>query len=862
MKKRIIIILLFNLFLIPFISFAQVKVIGKVFSKDSKLPINSATVCLNLKKFTTSNNEGRFQFKNIKSDSISLKITYIGFQKYEANFKLPKNKKKLYLPDIFLKTDNIEIGEIKVQGEGVLERIKGDTTEYNVGLLKMDKYASARELVEALPGISRNGKGDLLAKGKKVRIVTINGKYLYRDKVDENLDALPADLIAKVQIYDDYSELAKFCGFDSEYSDQKAINIITKYKNLKMALGQYNLGGGLDNKYILQGNNTFLLGNSNMNIKEGMSNLKDHLNMIGMDFNEFKSPDFRNKNIQSAYAIQNNKINIYVDGKYDNSFDANQSKSEKQHINEDRINKSLSNYNSYNQKGEFKFNMDLSINKKNKIYFSSGYSNDEYENEIKHSTNQYLNSEEILTSNSTTFSKNKSMSLKNNIVSRSLLSPTAYLEMLFLSGYRNSENSSHSKGTINNTLLNKRHNTENSSYIYQFKPKLVIRRNSDNINTFENSLIYQKSELINNANLYKHNYLINILTYKSKYSFNKVNFFYTLGFKSVKSVESLIKSEFYSPYIIMNSSFQLLKKYRLTFRLKSETSTPKLNQLYDIYNNENPLFVQLGNKDLKQSTQNDFTLDVNKMGCPFFFSLNYSLVNDNISNNSFYVKNGEYKGKQYTNGTQISSYKNVDGYWNSSVRIMYSKKIMSSLNYTYSNIPNYYNGVKNINKQNKITLTLNINDFRNKSYFFGYHITANYYNTKGTVSAIKSQYLRWQNHLVFGLRNFLKSNITVNYLNSYNYTKSTTSYDYMNHFLTFDIKRSILKKKIDLSIQYKALLNEDKAKLNYIRDEYVYKSEKNITNNYLLFSLHYKFQSVKSDVRNKFRNHYGFPSRF
>ena len=252
--------------------YAQVKIIGTVLNKDSNIPISQATICIDSNKYTLTNKKGRFEFTFAAKQFIQLKISHIGFKNYLKRIKLDASKRKIYLPTIKLLPDNVELGEVKIKGKGILETIRGDTLEYNVRLLKMDKYDTAKDLVEAIPGVYRDQNGELIAKNKKVKIVTIDGKILYRNKVDENLEALPADVIAKVQIYDDYDELSKFSGFIMDNNARSAINLVTKYPNLTMALGTYSAYGGDKDRYKLYGNNTFLLKNSNFNLNELVAN--------------------------------------------------------------------------------------------------------------------------------------------------------------------------------------------------------------------------------------------------------------------------------------------------------------------------------------------------------------------------------------------------------------------------------------------------------------------------------------------------------------------------------------------------------------------------------------------------------------
>jgi len=122
----------------------------------------------------------------------------------------------------------------------------------NASAFKTLKDASAEELVMKMPGITMEN-GAVVAQGKEVKKILVDGKDFFGEDPSVALKNLPADVIDKIQIFDKLSEQAQFTGFDDGESDQ-AINIITKKEKKNGKFGKFSAGSDLDDKYLAGGN--------------------------------------------------------------------------------------------------------------------------------------------------------------------------------------------------------------------------------------------------------------------------------------------------------------------------------------------------------------------------------------------------------------------------------------------------------------------------------------------------------------------------------------------------------------------------------------------------------------------------------
>src|SRR5690606_37015178 len=89
---------------------------------------------------------------------------------------------------------------------------KGDTTEINAQAYKTLPDASAEDLIAKMPTVSVQG-GKVQAQGEDVKQVLVDGKPFFGNDPTAALRSLPADVIDKIQVFDQQSEQAQFTGF-------------------------------------------------------------------------------------------------------------------------------------------------------------------------------------------------------------------------------------------------------------------------------------------------------------------------------------------------------------------------------------------------------------------------------------------------------------------------------------------------------------------------------------------------------------------------------------------------------------------------------------------------------------------------
>lgn len=226
-------------------------------SQDQSLLTGANIILLNTEeqpvKASFSDKEGKFNFTEINTGEYILKISFIGYLTYQKNISI--TQPEINLGNINLLVDNNILEQIDVIGKTPPTVQKGDTTEYNSQAFKTNPDANAEDLIQKMPGITTQN-GTVKAQGEQVRRVLVDGKAFFGDDANTALKNLPANVIDKIQVFDQASDQAQFTGVDDGES-VKTINIVTKVEMRNGTFGRVYAGYGTDDAYKAGGNVNF-----------------------------------------------------------------------------------------------------------------------------------------------------------------------------------------------------------------------------------------------------------------------------------------------------------------------------------------------------------------------------------------------------------------------------------------------------------------------------------------------------------------------------------------------------------------------------------------------------------------------------
>src|SRR5690606_3211138 len=141
--------------------------------------------------------------------------------------------------------------EVVIEGV-VTVQVKGDTVEYSTRDLKLREGALAEDALKKLQGVEVDKDGNVTAQGESVTRVRINGKDFFGGDVKTATQNLPANIIEKMQIVDDYGDMANLTGNKSGDSE-KVLNIVIDPKYNKGYMTTLRVGGGTEERYQATG---------------------------------------------------------------------------------------------------------------------------------------------------------------------------------------------------------------------------------------------------------------------------------------------------------------------------------------------------------------------------------------------------------------------------------------------------------------------------------------------------------------------------------------------------------------------------------------------------------------------------------
>lgn len=241
-------------FLFFYYGFSQETTVSGTLSDEDQKPVHNAVVALLtpkdsiLYKFTRSDKEGKFEFKNVKNQPLILMTSHYQYADYVDDVTIEGDLKSLGTLKLISKSKLLK--EVIIKTGSI--RIKGDTTSYRASDFKVDANANVEELLKKLPGIQVDKNGEIKAMGETVKKVLVDGEEFFGDDPGMATKNLRADAVKEVQVFNKKSDQAEFTGID-DGNTEKTINLKLKEDKKKGFFGKMDAASGpsteLDSRY-------------------------------------------------------------------------------------------------------------------------------------------------------------------------------------------------------------------------------------------------------------------------------------------------------------------------------------------------------------------------------------------------------------------------------------------------------------------------------------------------------------------------------------------------------------------------------------------------------------------------------------
>ncbi|MNK60867.1 hypothetical protein D3C87_800160 [compost metagenome] len=758
-------LLFFVLLILSFNARAQSKVNGTV-TDSLKKPVEGVSIQVTTDKDTlrtTSDSKGGFSFPKVKSNKFYLVVKALGYKPYASVYEIEPSKKGTVLEAIVLKTEPIHLEDVEVKVKVDPIKIKKDTIEYNAGAYTVRENDKVEDLLKQLQGIEVDEKGAVTAMGKKMTKLRVNGEDFFTSNVEDYIRQLPADIIAKLQVIDDYGDEANFTGIKVG-TPQKMLNLVTKPGMDKGVFGGVNVSSATNNahnlgtngsiwkktkqigfggRYGLTDNEFSKLHNASLN-----GNIRDK---ISKEFSVNANYNFnnnRNNSIQSTYletfnpqgtiydlresannsSSLNNNINLGLNGATKkNYFNASLSGSlgssrnnafstsdKTGIIKQDLISNSGSRSNSPNIGGNINWSRRLSNNRRS---LSMGFNFNTNEGKSSSSINDIIRY----------YNETTNVLVKDSLLNRLV---------------ENDTRSSNIGGNIQFSNSLKRANDSTGYSFINLSYRFSVSRSQNTQNTtvtdkFGASFLVDSLGQDYVSNFINQNISIGFNTNAKKISYNfGLNFSPSIIIGKYQNTGQQLRNYQLNFSPSGNLSYQIKENRSFSFGYNGYTSSPDFNKLQPIRNNNDVQNLIIGNPDLKATTSHSADLSYNQFGAKSGWSimagLSGSFAFNSVVSNTIFLRDTLNSLKQQTTYENVNGIYNVGGNYSLNKRLMTNKLSLSlNGNVAYSHNVFYTDNVLNrssgINLSNAFRFSLNEKKFSVNSSI-SYSFSSNTYS--------------------------------------------------------------------------------------------------------------------------------------
>ena len=290
-KQAVSLVLTFLMISFVQLTSAQITILGgKVIDSDNYSPLVGAHVIVedifSGRQITgITNDKGIFVIHNVSGERIRISISFMGYNEFHKEMRTAPGFNRV--GEIKLKPTAKDLEEVSITKSTPMAVIKEDTIEYNSDAYKTTPDASGEDLVAKMPGVEVS-EGSVKAQGERVQKLLVDGRPFFNNDPSLALRNLPAEIIEKIQIYEEQSEQSRFTGFD-DGNRIRTMNVVTRRNMRNGQFGKFYAGAGPDEKYGVSGNlNNFngdrritLIGQSN-NLNQQDFSAQDLLGSMNM----------------------------------------------------------------------------------------------------------------------------------------------------------------------------------------------------------------------------------------------------------------------------------------------------------------------------------------------------------------------------------------------------------------------------------------------------------------------------------------------------------------------------------------------------------------------------------------------------
>ncbi len=888
-------------------SFAQTQnlaISGRLADSEDGSPVIGAVVMMiSIKDSTdvygaTTGTDGRFVVKDLPRSFYRLKTRSLGYKEFTRVFRVTTSAD---IGNITLAPDAKLLDEIEVEAEVIPVENRGDTTLYNADAFKVNPDASAADLVAKMPGIRITDQG-VEAQGEAVQQVLLDGKRFFGQDPLLALNTIPAEVVNKVEVFDQQSERAQITGVD-DGNTTKTMNVVTKEGKREGMFGKFQAGYGTDERHKVEGSfnqrsgdkqftilgmtnnvnqrsftDSDILGAGGSRRGRFFGNSGSNTQQTGITLTESVGANFsddwgKKGKIETSYFFDKSNFENVEETSRETFFDqGTQIYEEVNRTERDNVNHRLNMRLEYNfsDRTSLVFRPRVSIQDNERQTLTSGETSvaelpiGETINNFTSESNGYSIGGEVL------------LRHKLNDIGRAIL--VEFEPTMNDFDYENV----YDDQLVDSTLLyfdgssNFTYNTEISylepiglkgqlqvEYDYVTGTRRADRETYSVIGADEDRILQESlsnrfaSDLIQHRPgvSFSHRGVQNF--FRAQLEFENTTYSADQSFPG----ESTGTKNFNVVLPTVMSRLQLGSETSMFFRYAANTQQPSAGQLQELVDNSNPLFFSTGNSDLDQSYTHSFFARISSSNADKNSSWSNFVL---MRNTSDYVTNGTFlfardttlsNGVVLPRGTQLSRPVNLDGFWTATNKTSYSfmvPKLKMNMNYdlafAYNRRPGLANNVENVSNTFSIIpgASINSNISENVDYTIGY--TANFNRVTNSIQERQeSQYLT---HVVSGKLNliFLQGTVFRTDFSYQIYDGISGDFDTQYFLWNMSIARKFLKNDLaEIALTVFDLLDQNTGLTQNVTSNFVEESRSLVLKQYFMLSVTYNLRKFKSN---------------
>jgi hypothetical protein len=257
--------------------------------KDSTdLGLPGVTIRLTSEKdtlITSTNPDGIFVFKSVKQATYTMSFTMMGYKQQVNKYKQNDAVPRIVMDPVILQPMANTLNEVVVNGTPSIT-YKTDTVEYKASDYIVRENATVDELLKKMEGMEVGNDGSLIHQGNNITKAKINGKTYAGGDVAAAIQNLPAEIVDKIQIVDDYGDQAARTGI-KDGDPEKILNIVTRTDKSVGNSANINAGAGSNERYESSLFGTRLNGNQSLSLNLRLNNTVNGVANTGANGGDF-----------------------------------------------------------------------------------------------------------------------------------------------------------------------------------------------------------------------------------------------------------------------------------------------------------------------------------------------------------------------------------------------------------------------------------------------------------------------------------------------------------------------------------------------------------------------------------------------